>query len=99
MSVGKNGNNLDIFSCLSPCIIGYGEIGFKLSKIRNWEKSKYNSWIKMYSSKEYQQVAKDNIDYLDILFRSNKNKNLNKLKSNFKKSTILESNFWGCFVQ
>ena len=33
LKVGKNGNNLDIFSCLSPCIIGYGEIGFKLSKI------------------------------------------------------------------
>ena len=98
LSVGKNGNNLDIFSSLSPCIIGYGEIGFKLSKIKNWKKSKYSSWIKMYSSKEYQQVAKDNIDYLDILFKSSKNKNLNKLKSNFKKSTILERNFWECFV-
>ena len=98
LSVGKNGNNLDIFSCLSPCIIGYGEIGFKLSKIKNWKKSKYSSWIKMYSSKEYQQIAKDNIDYLDILFNNNKNKNLNKLKSNFKKSTILERNFWECFV-
>jgi thiaminase/transcriptional activator TenA len=98
LSVGKNGNNLDIFSSLSPCIIGYGEIGFKLSKIKNWKKSKYSSWIKMYSSKEYQQVAKDNIDYLDILFKNNKNKNLSKLKSNFKKSTILESNFWECFV-
>ncbi len=98
LSVGKNGNNLDIFSSLSPCIIGYGEIGFKLSKIKNWKKSKYSSWIKMYSSKEYQQVARDNIDYLDILFKNNKNKNLNKLKSNFKKSTILERNFWECFV-
>jgi len=98
LSIGKNGNNLDIFSCLSPCIIGYGEIGFKLSKIKNWKKSKYSSWIKMYSSKEYQKVAKDNIDYLDILFKSNKNKNLNKLKSNFKKSTILERNFWECFI-
>ena len=98
LNVGKNGNNLDIFSCLSPCIIGYGEIGFKLSKIKSWKKSKYSSWIKMYSSKEYQQVAKDNIDYLDILFKNNKNKNLNKLKSNFKKSTILERNFWECFV-
>jgi len=97
-SVGKNGNNLDIFSSLSPCIIGYGEIGFKLSKIRNWRKSKYSSWIKMYSSEEYQQVAKDNIDYLDILFKKDKNKNLNKLKNNFKKSTILERNFWECFV-
>jgi len=98
LSVGKNGNNLDIFSSLSPCIIGYGEIGFKLSKIKNWKKSKYSSWIKMYSSKEYQQVAKDNIDYLDILFKNYKNKNLNKLKSNFKKSTILERNFWECFI-
>ena len=98
LSVGKNGNNLDIFSSLSPCIIGYGEIGFKLSKIRNWKKSKYSSWIKMYSSKEYQQVAKDNIDYLDILFKKNKNKDMNKLERNFKKSTILERNFWECFV-
>jgi len=98
LSVGKNGNNLDIFSSLSPCIIGYGEIGFKLSKIKNWKKSKYSSWIKMYSSKEYQQVAKDNIHYLDILFKNSKNKNLSKLKGNFKKSTILEINFWECFV-
>ena len=98
LSVGKNGNNLDIFSSLSPCIIGYGEIGFKLSKIKNWKKSKYSSWIKMYSSKEYKQVAKDNIDYLDILFKNSKDKNLTKLKNNFKKSTILERNFWECFV-
>ena len=98
LRIGKNGNNLDIFSCLSACIIGYGEIGFKLSKIKNWKKSKYSSWIKMYSSKEYQQVAKDNIDYLDILSKNYKDKNLTKLKKNFKKSTILERNFWGCFV-
>jgi thiaminase/transcriptional activator TenA len=98
LNIGKNGNNLDIFSCLSPCIIGYGEIGFKLSKIKNWKKSKYSSWIKMYSSKEYQKIAKDNINYLDILFKNNKNKNLSKLKKNFKKSTILERNFWESFV-
>jgi len=98
LRVGKNGDNLDIFSCLSVCIIGYGEIGFKLSKIKNWKKSKYNSWIKMYSSKEYQQVAKNNIDYLDILLKNNKIKKLNTLKINFKKSTILERNFWECFV-
>jgi len=98
LSVGKNGNNLDIFSCLSPCIIGYGEIGFNLSKIKGWEKSKYSSWIKMYSSKEYQQVASENIDYLDILLKRNKNINKNKLIKNFKKSTILERNFWQCFV-
>ena len=98
LSVGKNGNNLDIFSCLSPCIIGYGEIGLRLSKIKDWKKSKYSSWIKMYSSKEYQRIAKDNIAYLDLLFKNGENNNLTKLKRNFKESTILERNFWECFV-
>ena len=52
----------------------------------------------MYSSKEYQQVAKDNINYLDILFKNKKDKNLTRLKKNFKKSTTLERNFWKCFI-
>jgi len=52
----------------------------------------------MYSSREYQNVAKNNIDYLDILLKNNKNKKLSTLKKNFKKSTILERNFWQCFV-
>ena len=98
LNIGKKGDNLDIFSCLSPCIIGYGEIGFKLSKIKDWKKSKYSSWIKMYSSKEYQRIAKDNIAYLDLLFKNGENNNLTKLKRNFKESTILERNFWECFV-
>ena len=52
----------------------------------------------MYSSREYQQIAKDNIVYLDILYKNNKNKNLTKIKKNFKKSTIFERNFWECFI-
>jgi thiaminase/transcriptional activator TenA len=98
LKVGKNGDNLDIFSCLSVCIIGYGEIGFNLSKIKNWKKSKYSSWIQMYSSKEYQRVAKNNIEYLDILLKNNKGRKFNTLKKNFKKSTIHERNFCQCFV-
>jgi len=30
--------------------------------------------------------------------KNNKGKKLNTLKRNFKKSTILERNFWECFV-
>ena len=98
LNIGKNGNNLDIFTCLSPCIIGYGEIGYKLSKIINWEKSKYSSWIAMYSSNEYQKVAKENIEYLDILFQKSKKKKLPILKKYFTDSTILEKKFWQCFL-
>ena len=99
LNIGKKGDNLDIFTSLSPCIIGYGEIGYKLSKIKNWQKSKYSSWIMMYSSNEYQKVAKENIKYLDTLFLANRKNDMIKLKKYFKKSTILEKNFWQCFAK
>ena len=78
---------------LSPCIIGYGEIGYTLSKIKNWKKSKYASWIKMYASKEYQNISKENILYfLNYLLKLIKIvKSLVKI---FKKASKLEANFW-----
>ena len=98
LKIGKRGDNFDILTCLSPCIIGYGEIGYKLSKIKNWKKSKYRSWVEMYASKEYQEVAKDNINYLDKLKSENPSKKFSDLKKLFKKSTILERDFWETFI-
>ena len=65
-----------------------------LSKIKNWKKSKYKDWIKMYSSKQYQTVAKNNIKYLDTLYKRSKKNNFKKLVEQFKKATLLEINFW-----
>ena len=70
------------------------EGGLNLKKNKNWKKSKYSSWIKMYSSKEYQSVAKDNIAYLDYLYKINKKKNIKSLITIFKKASELEANFW-----
>ena len=95
MEVGNKGDILDLFTALSPCIIGYGEIGYELKK-KKLHKNSYNSWIDTYASKEYQDVAKENILYLDSLFskiKKKKNK-LKKLKKIFKKATELESDFW-----
>ena len=95
MEVGNKGDILDLFTALSPCIIGYGEIGYELKK-KKLHKNSYNSWIDTYASKEYQDVAKDNILYLDSLFSKIKNKKnkFKKLKKIFKKATELESDFW-----
>ena len=62
MEVGNKGDILDLFTALSPCIIGYGEIGYELKK-KKLHKNSYNSWIDTYASKEYQDVAKENILY------------------------------------
>ena len=93
LNIGTKKSNLELFIALSPCIIGYGEIGYNLSKIKNWKKSKYSSWIKMYSSKEYQSIANKNIRYLDELFTNNKNSYKSLVKI-FKKASLLEANFW-----
>ena len=37
----------------------------------------------MYSSNEYQKVAKENIEYLDILFQTNKKKKSSYIKKIF----------------
>ena len=91
---GLKGDNLDLFTCLAPCIIGYGEIGLKLSKVNNWKKSKFKEWIQTYSSKEYQHVARSNINYLDELKNKHKKFNYKKLLICFKKSTVIEKKFW-----
>ena len=93
MTVGLNKSLLELFIALSPCIIGYGEIGYNLSKKKNWKKSKYSSWIKMYASKEYQTLAKSNIRYLDQLNEREKIR-FNTMLKVFKKASVLESEFW-----
>ena len=60
---------------------------------KNWRKSKYASWIKMYASNEYQKIAEHNIKYLDLLHKNYKSKEMS-LNNIFKKATNLESNFW-----
>ena len=93
MNIGLNKSLLELFIALSPCIIGYGEIGYNLSRKKNWKKSKYSSWIKMYASKEYQSLAKSNIRYLDQLNEREKI-GFNTMLKVFKKASVLESEFW-----
>ena len=93
LKIGRKESILELFVALSPCIIGYGEIGYNLTKVKNWKKNKYSSWVKMYSSDEYQKIAIQNIKYLDMLKKKNK-PNINNLVKIFKKASTLEKKFW-----
>jgi len=94
LKTGIQKSNLELFVALSPCIIGYGEIGYYLSKLKGWKKSKYASWIKMYASEEYQNISRENILYLDKLFTKVQKNSYNSLIKIFKKASKLEANFW-----
>jgi len=94
---GGQGDLLDLYVALAPCVIGYGEIGARLSaesKTRR-EGNPYASWIEMYAGDEYQGVARAHGEALDRLWQSRAGgERLDALKRNFEQATRLEVDFW-----
>ena len=97
LECGLAGDSLDLYVALSPCAIGYGEIGAELDgspgTVR--QDNPYASWIEMYASDEYQTVAKDAIAQLDRLAELRLTPaRFNSLVQTFRQATQLETDFW-----
>lgn len=94
---GVSGDLLDLYVALSPCTIGYGEIGLRLAgdpaSLR--ESNPYADWIAMYSGEEYLDVARAQADTLDRLWRARAGDGrLDSLTATFRAATRLEAAFW-----
>ena len=90
---GNAGDLLDLHVALAPCIIGYAEIGSILAASNN--ANAYASWIEMYSSDEYQDVAAAEIMQLDRLFEYRAGEGRYAvLSKTFAQATQLEVAFW-----
>jgi thiaminase/transcriptional activator TenA len=84
---------LDLHVALTPCIIGYAEIGniFK-DRIEN---NPFGAWIEMYASDDYQKIAKAEIEQLDKLMDGRgSERRFNALSKIFDQATRLEVAFW-----
>ncbi|MCZ0811765.1 MAG: TenA family protein [Pseudomonadota bacterium] len=57
LDAGHSGDFLDLLAALAPCVLGYGEIGARLS--REATSDIYADWIATYAGKDYQQVCRD----------------------------------------
>ena len=66
---GMSGDLLDLHIALAPCIVGYAEIGARLTSdtATLTDGNPYGAWIEMYSSEDYQAVATDEVAFLDDL--------------------------------
>ena len=65
------GDLLDLKVALSPCVIGYGEIGKKLiSNLSDTISNDYRCWIEEYGGLEYQGLAESAASELDNLART-----------------------------
>ena len=93
---GMRGDLLDLKVALSPCVIGYGEIGKKLiSNLKNSISNDYRCWIEEYGGLEYQGLAESAVSELDNLAKTLLTENrYPQLLSIFKSATNLETDFW-----
>jgi thiaminase (transcriptional activator TenA) len=57
LEAGYSGDFLDLMAALAPCVLGYGEIGARLSAEAGH--TPYRGWIETYAGEEYQSVCRD----------------------------------------
>lgn len=94
---GNAGNLLDLHTALAPCVVGYAEIARWLGGADwvKWDGNPYRSWIEMYASDDYQDVAAGQIALLDELgAEESGSARLASLEKTFAEATRLEARFW-----
>jgi len=100
---GLSGDILDLYIALMPCVVGYAEIGLRLSLdyADILESNPYREWIEMYSAEEYQNLAIKSINLLENLSQQlGGNSRFSQLVKVFQKATQLEEGFWDmCMIE
>lgn len=94
---GLQGDLLDLRVALAPCIVGYAEIGAGLAADPGtvMDGNPYREWIEMYSSEDYQQVARAEVAGLDgLMERRGGEARFESLAAVFRQATRLEAAFW-----
>ncbi len=94
---GLAGDLLDLYVALMPCVVGYAEIGNRLSLEYDpvLANNPYREWIEMYSSEEYQTLAIKSISVLERICRERGGMSrIDELKATFRSATVLEEGFW-----
>jgi thiaminase/transcriptional activator TenA len=91
---GLAGDLLDLHVALSPCVVGYAEIGKTLAP-RLRQGHPYAAWIEMYAGEEYQKLAREAVQNLDRLFalRAGEGR-FPALAGTFAAASRLEASFW-----
>jgi thiaminase/transcriptional activator TenA len=94
---GAQGDLLDLYAALAPCVIGYGEIGARLGADPGATDpaNPYRPWVEMYAGAEYQGVAAAHAATLDRLgeARAGRAREASLVRT-FEQASRLEADFW-----
>lgn len=94
---GMSGDLLELYVALSPCSVGYAEIGQRLinDPATKKEGNPYWSWIETYGGDDFLEGSLNQIATLDKLAETRFTEaRLPKLGKTFRQATRLESGFW-----
>ena len=94
---GMAGDILDLYTALSPCVLGYAEIGRRLldDPETRLEGNPYRRWIEEYGGDDFQRLARESSDYLDQLARHRLTESRYPyIAETFTQATRLETQFW-----
>ncbi|WP_300343581.1 thiaminase II [Nesterenkonia sp.] len=101
LDTGLRGDLLDIHVALSPCTVGYAEIGARLKLAAEQDpQHPYAEWISEYSAPQFQQLAAEAADTINELGRrflgtpSANPQRFAALAEIFATATRMESAFW-----
>ncbi|WP_282027502.1 thiaminase II [Ruegeria faecimaris] len=98
LEAGYSGDLLDLLAALTPCVMGYGEIGTRLASEATSEV--YRDWINTYASDDYQGACKAVGELLDQALTRRIGEDFaasprwDRLCQTFRTATELEVNFW-----
>ena len=99
LDAGLQGDFLDLIVALTPCVLGYGEIGYNL-KCDRLDSNPYQDWIKTYGGAEYQNacLTVGNLLESSLTYRLGpnyaKSPRWANLQKRFTVATRLEVGFW-----
>jgi thiaminase/transcriptional activator TenA len=91
---GLDGDLLDLVVALSPCALGYAEIGGTLAAKATPE-NPYAAWIAMYAGDEFAEIARGVADEVDRLGQTRGGAaRFDDLAKTFAQACRLEADFW-----
>lgn len=97
LDTGNRGDLLDLHVALSPCMVGYGEIANWLNSRATTVRgaaNRYDAWIAMYESEEFQDAMQAEIRWLDERLADVSQARFEQLTRIFRDATRLEIDFW-----
>lgn len=98
LDAGHTGDFLDLLAALAPCVMGYGEIGARLST--DATSNTYADWINTYAGAEYQDLCINVGRLIDsavtrrIGAEPEDSPRWSALQARFDTATRLEAGFW-----